>query len=75
MTGAGEWLRTARQERWGMLTDLAFAIVWVTIVETVNYLLEPPTLVYYMLMLAGIVAYFGFIWNFELATKLQNRSK
>ncbi|MGQ3412377.1 hypothetical protein ACT4ML_08945 [Natrinema sp. LN54] len=73
MTGAGEWLRTARQERWGILTDLAFAVVWVTIVETVNYLLGPPTLVYYMLMLAGIVAYFGFIWNFELATRRQNQ--
>ncbi|QCS43107.1 hypothetical protein [Natrinema versiforme] len=73
MTGAGEWLRTAREERWGILTDLAFAVVWVTIVETVNYLLGPPTLVYYMLMLAGIVAYFGFIWNFELATRRQNQ--
>lgn len=68
MTGAGEWLRTAREERWGILTDLAFAVVWVTLVEFVNYFLEPPTTVYYLLMLAGIVAYFGFLWNFDLAT-------
>ncbi len=72
MTGAGEWLRTAREERWGILTDLAFAVVWVTMVEVVNYFLEPPTWVYYMLMLAGIVAYFGFMWNVELAVRQQD---
>ncbi|WP_265111262.1 hypothetical protein [Halosolutus halophilus] len=72
MSGVREWLQTAREERWGILTDLAFAIVWVTMVEVIDYLLETPTWVYYMLMLAGILAYFGFVWNFELATK-QNR--
>jgi hypothetical protein len=39
MTGAGEWLRTAREERWGILTDLAFAVVWVTLGEVVTYFL------------------------------------
>lgn len=73
MTGVREWLQTAREERWGILTDLAFAVVWVTIVEAINYLLGPPTLVYYMLMLAGVVAYFGFVWNFELATERQKQ--
>ncbi|AEH37159.1 hypothetical protein [Halopiger xanaduensis] len=73
MSGVREWLQTAREERWGILTDLAFAVVWVTIVETINYLLGPPTLVYYTLMLAGIVAYFGFVWNFELATERQKQ--
>ncbi|KDE60364.1 hypothetical protein EL22_00135 [Halostagnicola sp. A56] len=73
MTGAGEWLRTAREQRWGILTDLAFAVVWVTLVEVVAYFLEPPTWVYYMLMLAGIVAYFGFVWNVELAIRQQDR--
>ncbi|MFC4249353.1 hypothetical protein ACFOZ7_20880 [Natribaculum luteum] len=73
MTGVREWLQTAREERWGILTDLAFAIVWVTMVEIVDYLLGTPTWVYYMLMLAGIVAYFGFVWNFELALRQQNQ--
>jgi hypothetical protein len=73
MTGAGDWLRTAREERWGILTDLAFAIVWVTLVEVVDVLLEPPTWVYYMLMLAGVVAYFGFMWNVELAVSQRDR--
>ncbi|WP_049910725.1 hypothetical protein [Natrinema gari] len=73
MTRVREWITTAREERWGMLTDLAFAVVWVTVVELVTYLLSPPTWVYYTLMLAGIVAYFGFVWNFELAISQQHR--
>ncbi|WP_226006121.1 hypothetical protein [Natrinema salinisoli] len=71
MTDVREWIATAREERWGILTDLAFAVVWVTLVELINYFLEPPTTVYYLLMLAGIVAYFGFLWNFDLATSQQ----
>ncbi|MDF9746340.1 hypothetical protein [Natrinema salsiterrestre] len=73
MTDVREWIATAREERWGILTDLAFAVVWVTLVELINYFLEPPTTVYYLLMLAGIVAYFGFLWNFDLATSQQNQ--
>lgn len=71
MTDVREWIATAREERWGILTDLAFAVVWVTLVELINYFLKPPTTVYYLLMLAGIVAYFGFLWNFDLATSQQ----
>ena len=44
----------------GMMTDLAFAIVWVTIVEVFFAVLQGPRWAYYMFMLAGIVAYFGF---------------
>jgi hypothetical protein len=73
MTDVREWIATAREERWGILTDLAFAVVWVTLVELINYILEPPTAVYYMLMLAGVVAYFGFLWNFGIATSQQNQ--
>ncbi|MFC7214075.1 hypothetical protein ACFQO4_08285 [Saliphagus sp. GCM10025334] len=63
----GAWLETAREERWGMLVDLLFAIIWVTIVELIFSALEGPTWAYYALMLAGIVAYFAFVWNLELA--------
>lgn len=44
----------------GIATDLAFAVVWVTLVEVFFVLVEGPRWAYYMFMLAGIVAYFGF---------------
>ena len=73
MSGVREWLQTAREERWGILTDLAFAVVWVTIVEIIFYALEGPQWAYYACMAAGVVAYFGFVWNFELATSQQKQ--
>jgi hypothetical protein len=44
----------------GLATDLAFAVVWVTLVEVFFALVDGPQWAYYMFMLAGIVAYFGF---------------
>ncbi len=74
MTGVREWLQTAREERWGMLTDLVFAIVWVTLVEMIFYVAGGgPTWAYYGCMLAGVVAYFGLIWNFNIAVNQQNQ--
>lgn len=67
MTSPGEWLETAREERWGILVDLAFAIVWVTAVDSLFQAVEGPTWAYYLLMCTGIVAYFAFVWNLELA--------
>lgn len=72
MTGAGEWLETAREERWGILVDLLFAIVWVTVVDLLFSALEGPTWAYYLLMLTGIAAYFAFVWNLELARAWYN---
>lgn len=63
----GEWLETAREERWGMLVDLAFAICWVTAVDLLFRAVEGPTWAYYLLMVTGVVAYFAFVWNLELA--------
>lgn len=71
MTGVREWLETAREERWGILTDLAFAVVWVTVVDLLFRVLDGPDWAYYMFMLAGIAAYFGLIWSFKLATSQQ----
>ncbi|WP_222919444.1 hypothetical protein [Natrinema sp. SYSU A 869] len=68
MTGVREWIATAREERWGMLTDLVFAILWVTAVDIVFRVLEGPDWAYYMFMLAGVVAYFGLLWSYDLAT-------
>ena len=67
MTRLTEWLETARADRWGLLVDLTFAVCWVTLVEVLFRLLDGPTWAYYTLMLGGIVAYFGLIWNLELA--------
>lgn len=73
MTGVREWLTTAREERWGILTDLAFAIAWVTIVELFFSLVDGPTWAYYMFMLAGVVAYFGLIFSFKMAVAQQDQ--
>ena len=69
MTGVREWIESARADRWGLLLDLAFAIGWVTLVDLLFRVLEGPTWAYYMFMLAGIIAYFGFIASLELATQ------
>lgn len=71
MTDLRKWITTARTERWGMLTDLAFAVVWVTMVETIFTLLDGPTWAYYLFMVAGIAAYFGLIWSFKVAEAQQ----
>lgn len=56
-----------REHRSGMMSDLVFALVWVTIVEIFFNFVEGPQWAYYLFMLAGIVAYFGFFWSLELA--------
>ncbi|MFD1588960.1 hypothetical protein ACFR9U_18430 [Halorientalis brevis] len=60
-----------REHRSGMVSDLVFALVWVTIVELFFNFVDGPTWAYYMFMLAGIVAYFGFFWSLELAKAQQ----
>ena len=67
MTGVRQWLAAAREEKWGMFVDLVFAIAWVTMVELIFRFIDGPTWAYYLLMLSGIVAYFGLVWNLELA--------
>ena len=51
----------------GMLTDLAFAVVWVTVVSLLFEAVDGPRWAYYLFMFAGVVAYFGFFWSLELA--------
>ncbi|WP_246999954.1 hypothetical protein [Halosolutus gelatinilyticus] len=71
MTGIRERLETAREERWGILADLVFAIVWVTTVDLFFRLVDGPTWAYYMLMVAGVVAYFGFFTSLKVAKETQ----
>lgn len=51
----GEYVR---RHRWGILTDFAFAVVWVTLVNVLFTIVEGPRWAYYMFMFAGIIAYF-----------------
>ncbi|ADB59866.1 hypothetical protein Htur_0972 [Haloterrigena turkmenica DSM 5511] len=67
MTGLSERLETIREERWGLLADLAFAVIWVTVVDVLFRVLQGPDWAYYMFMLGGIVAYFGFFASLKLA--------
>ncbi len=64
----GEWLLEVRDQRWGILADLVFAIAWVTLIDALFRVLEGPTGAYYLLMGSGIIAYFGFVWSLKAAT-------
>jgi hypothetical protein len=61
------------EHRSGMVEDLVFAVAWVLFVNVLfEYLFVPaPTWAYYLFMLAGIPAYFGFFWSLELARASQ----
>lgn len=62
-----------REHRSGMVTDLVFALVWVTLVSAFFEWVDGPQWAYYMFMLAGVVAYFGFFWSLELAREKQKQ--
>ena len=57
------------ENRTGMLQDLTFAVVWVTLVSLLFDFAFPgaPQWVLYMFMLAGIPAYFGFFFSMAMA--------
>lgn len=58
-----------RENRTGMIHDLMFAVVWVGVVSFLFDFVftSAPTWAFYMFMLAGIPAYFGFFISLELA--------
>ncbi|MBX0324044.1 hypothetical protein EGH21_13485 [Halomicroarcula sp. F13] len=54
------------EHRSGMFVDLVFAIAWVTVVTLVFDLLPGgPQWLYYLTLLGGVVAYFGFFASLE----------
>lgn len=57
----------------GMLYDLLFALVWVALVDALFRFVftTAPQWAYYLFLLAGIPAYFGFFWSLELAKAQQ----
>ncbi|ELY74470.1 hypothetical protein [Natrinema pallidum] len=55
----------------GMIYDLLFAVVWVALVRFLFdfVFVDAPRWAFYMFMLAGIVAYFGFFFSLEQVTR------
>ena len=55
------------ENRRGMLGDLVFAVAWVTLVDVFFRFVDGPTWAYYLFMLAGVLAYFGFVFSAQAA--------
>lgn len=55
------------EHRSGMLIDLVFACGWVTMVTVLFGVLDGPQWAYYLCMLAGVVAYYGFFASLAVA--------
>lgn len=60
----GEYVQ---ENRHGMVGDLVFAVLWVSFVNLIFQFVDGPTWAYYMFMLAGILAYFGFFFSLSIA--------
>lgn len=56
-----------REHGRGMMGDLLFAVAWATLVEVVFAALGGPRWAYYLSMVAGVVAYFGFVASLQAA--------
>jgi hypothetical protein len=61
------------ENRGGIVSDLVFAVVWVTLVTVIFRFVDGPDWAYYLFMLAGIVAYFGFFFSLEAALESAER--
>lgn len=55
------------EHRSGMLVDLVFACSWVTMVTVLFRVLDGPEWAYYLCMLAGVIAYYGFFASVAIA--------
>lgn len=62
-----------RDHRTGMFYDLLFAMGWVTLVSLLfdHVFVTAPGWAYYLFMLAGIPAYFGFVASVATAKEPQ----
>lgn len=55
-----------REHRSGMVVDFLFAVTWVTVVTVLFDLLPGgPQWLYYLTLLGGVVAYFGFFASLD----------
>ncbi|WP_324665316.1 hypothetical protein [Haloarcula sediminis] len=54
------------EHRGGMVVDFVFALAWVTVVTVIFDLLPGgPEWLYYLTLLGGVVAYYGFFASLE----------
>lgn len=60
-----------RNNETGIVFDLLFALIWVTLVSGFFQIVEGPQWAYYMLMLTGIPAYFVWVYSWAWAKELQ----
>ena len=64
--------RHVEEHRGGMVVDFVFALAWVTVVTVVFDLLPGgPQWLYYLTLLGGVVAYYGFFWSLEAVRERQ----
>jgi hypothetical protein len=59
----------------GMVFDMAFALVWVTVVVAFVTIVDGPDWARYLLLAAGIPAYFGFVYSLEWAKQNEKRRR
>ncbi len=59
--------RYLRDQRWGIIHDLLFALGWVGLVSAFFTIVDGPQWAYYLLMLTGIPTYFGFMYSLSIA--------
>lgn len=70
--GLGDAVRDhVREHRAGMVADLAFAVIWVTVVSVLFDVVDGPQWAYYLFLFAGVVAYFGFFASLKAAREQQ----
>ena len=55
------------EQKSGMIIDLVFACSWVTMVSILFNVLDGPQWAYYLCMLAGVIAYYGFFTSLTIA--------
>lgn len=65
MTGIDKIRDYVRENRSGMVVDLVFAVVWVTMVSVIFDVVQGPRWAYYLFMFAGVLAYFGFFSSLD----------
>ncbi len=66
-----------RENRTGMVHDLIFAVVWVALISFLFDFVftDAPQWAFYLFMLAGIPAYFGFFISLDIAREAQASSE
>ena len=68
-------VETVREHGGGMFFDFVFAVVWVTAMTAVHGAFGGPEWAYYVLLLAGVPAYFVFYASLSTARETTEGEK